>query len=68
MPVHETAGAGALLVAVASRWDGHDYAGAAWLFAGRDRLAQPAENLASDIGRVMVLGFEIAGEYDSLAV
>ena len=50
------------------RWRGDDLAGAARLSAVRDRLAQSAGNLASDVGRLTVLALQIAGECDSIAV
>ena len=39
-------------MAVSGRWDGGDYPWAARLFAGRDRLADAAKNLAADLGRI----------------
>ena len=55
VPVHEAAGTGPLPVAVAGRWRRDDLAGAARLSAVRDRLAQSAGDLASDLGRMTIL-------------
>jgi hypothetical protein len=39
-------------MAIGSRRLGGDHAGAARLFARRDRLANAAKNLATDLGRI----------------
>ena len=49
----QAAGARALHLAVAGGWDGDDHAGAAGIFAGRDRLADAAAHVAADGGGLM---------------
>src|SRR3954454_21896436 len=55
MPVRQAAGTGPFPVALDCRWSGDDLGGPARLSAVRHRLAQPAGDMAPDLGRVMVL-------------
>ena len=49
----EAAGTRPLHLAVAGGWRGDDHAGAAWLSARRDRLADAATHLATASGRLI---------------
>jgi hypothetical protein len=53
VPVCQAVRARSLHLAVVGGWGGDDYAGAAGIFAGGDRLADAAAHVTADGGRLM---------------